>query len=315
MVYSSNVLLSISEKWRGMIKPDFMEASAFVAILEHGGFTKAAGRLGISVPRVSELLRNFEERLGVRLVDRTTRSVSPTLAGEALLVRLGPLLDEFRAALETTSEFKGTISGLLRLAVDPLAAESLLEGDISPFLKRYPEVDLEISVDGGLVNVVEDRFDAAIRFGNFVDRDMITTRISENIPIVVVASPSYIEKYGEPSHPRDLSGHSCFSLRLQSGATIPWRFQDKGRVLKMQVSGRLIASTTVMQVRAAVEGLGLFQGTRTTVADEIAAGKLVTVLDDWAPPPLEGICLYYPSRRQMRPALRALVNFIREQKS
>lgn len=291
-----------------MIKPDFMEASAFVAILEQGGFTKAAGQLGISTPRISELLRNFEERLGVRLIERTTRSVNPTLAGEALRLRLAPLLDEFRGVLESTSELGGMISGLLRITMAHQAADTLLEPYIFPFLKKYPEIELEISFNGDLVDIVEGRFDAGIHFGNFIEKDMIAKKISGKVPIVVVASPAYIENFGEPAHPHDLASHSCFTLRRPNGATIPWHFQDENGALKMQAKGRLIANTVSANVRAVAEGLGLFQCTRTVVEEELAAGRLVTVLDSFAPQALEGSHLYYPSRRQMRPALKAFVD-------
>ena len=291
-----------------MIKPDFMEASAFVAILEQGGFSKAAGELGLSKPRVSELLRNFEERLGVRLVERTTRSVSPTLAGEALLQRLAPLLADFRGALECTSEEGGTVSGLLRITIAQQAAEMLLETHIFPFLKKYPAIELETSFTGELVDIVEGRFDAGIQFGNFIEKDMIAKKISGKVPVVIVASPDYIEKFGAPLHPQDLLHHSCLCLRRKDGTTYTWYFQGKNGAFRMQIKGRLIANAAVVNVRAAMEGLGLFQCTRTVAEEGLADGRLVTVLDGFAPQSLEGSHLYYPSRRQMRPALKAFVD-------
>lgn len=296
------------------MKPDFMEARAFVTILETGSFAQAARRLGLSPSRISELLRSFEERLQVRLIERTTRSVSPTLAGEMLLARLTPLLDEFVGALESTREFHGKVSGLLRLTAAPPAADLLLEPRISAFLRAYPQVSIEVSVDGGLVDIVAGRFDAGIRFGELVEKDMIAARISDDIPFVVVAAPSYLAENGSPDDPRDLARHCCFNVRLPGGAILPWRFQRDSKVYETRFDGRLTANTTSMQVRAAVEGLGLFQTPRTMVAAELEDGRLVTVLDEWAPPPLGGFHLYYPSRRQTRPALRALVDFLRQQK-
>jgi len=289
-----------------------MEARAFITILQTGSFAQAARRLGLSPSRISELLRSFEERLHVRLIERTTRSLSPTPAGEMLFARLSPLMDEFTEALESTREFSGKVSGLLRLTAAPPAADLLLEPHIASFLRTYPQVSIEVSVDGGLVDIVAGRFDAGIRFGELVDQDMIAVRISADIPFVVVAAPAYLATAGKPEEPRDLVNHCCFNVRLPGGTILPWRFRGDSRVYETQFDGRFTANTTSMQVRAAVEGLGLFQTPRTQVAAELEDGRLVTVLDEWAPPPLGGFYLYYPSRRQMRPALKALVDFLRQ---
>ncbi|WP_159591464.1 LysR family transcriptional regulator [Chelativorans xinjiangense] len=296
-----------------MHAPGLSETSAFVAVLEQKSFTKAAKQLGLSLPRVSELVRNLEERLGVRLVERTTRSVSPTAAGERLLERLRPVLDDYQAALESTNEFRDKPAGLLRLTVAPPAADSILEPAIPSFLALYPEISLDISVDGGFVDIVAGRFDAGIRAGQQLERDMIAVRVSDKIPVVVVASPRYLAEHGEPRTPQELSRHNCLGLRLPSGATMPWRFSMKGRMVEAHLDGRLSANATML-VRAAVEGTGLIQALHDMVAPDLAAGRLVTVLDDWAPPPVDGWFLYYPSRRQMRPALKALVDFLRERR-
>lgn len=301
-------------KGRTVHGPGLAETSAFVAVLEQKSFTKAAKQLGLSLPRVSELVRNLEERLGVRLVERTTRSVSPTIAGEHLLQRLRPVLEDYRVALESTNEFRDKPAGLLRLTVAPPAADSILEPVLSSFLAHYPEISLDISVDSGLVDIVADRFDAGIRPGERLERDMIAVRISNEIPIVAVASPRYLSEHGEPRTLQELAEHNCFSFRLPNGATYPWRFHVKGRPVEVPVDARLTANATKMLVRAAVEGMGLFQLARQAVARELDAGQLVTVLDKWAPPPADGFFLYYPSRRQMRPALRALIDFLRERR-
>ncbi|WP_163267918.1 LysR family transcriptional regulator [Chelativorans alearense] len=296
-----------------MHAPGLAETSAFVAVLEQKSFTKAAKQLGLSLPRVSELVRNLEERLGVRLVERTTRSVSPTAAGERLLERLRPVLDDYQAALESTNEFRDKPAGLLRLTVAPPAADSILEPAIPSFLALYPEISLDISVDSGFVDIVAGRFDAGIRVGQQLERDMIAVRVSDKIPVVVAASPRYLAEHGEPRTPQELSKHNCLGLRLPSGATMPWRFSRKGRMVEAHLDGRLSANAPML-LRAAVEGTGIIQALHDMVAPDLAAGRLVTVLDDWAPPPVDGWFLYYPSRRQMRPALKALVDFLRERR-
>ncbi|MFC6486917.1 LysR substrate-binding domain-containing protein [Nitratireductor sp. GCM10026969] len=224
------------------------------------------------------------------------------------------MLDDYRTALESTNEFRDKPAGLLRLTVAPPAADSVLEPVLPSFLERYPEISLDISVDSGLVDIVAQRFDAGIRPGERLERDMIAVRISDEIPIVVVASPRYLSERGEPRTLQELAEHNCFSVRLPNGATYPWRFHVKGRPVEVHVDARLTANATKMLVRAAVEGMGLFQLPRQVVARELDAGQLVTLLDEWAPPPVDRFFLYYPSRRQMRPALRVLIDFLRERR-
>lgn len=297
-----------------MLGPGLAETSAFVAVLEQKSFTKAAKQLGLSLPRVSELVRNLEERLGVRLVERTTRSVSPTAAGERLLERLRPVLDDYQTALESTYEFRDKPAGQLRLTVAPPAADSILEQAIPAFLALYPEISLDISVDSGLVDIVAGRFDAGIRPGERLEKDMVALRVTDELQIVVVASPGYLAEHGRPVTPRDLSKHSCLKFRLPSGTTFPWRFQVDGRTVDVPVEGRLTANTSSTLASAAAEGVGLFQTLRESVATELAEGRLVIVLEEYAPPPGAGFFLYYPSRRQMRPALRVLIDFLRERR-
>lgn len=295
-----------------MSMPDFAEANAFVAVLESRSFTKAARLIGLSPPRVSEQVRNLEQRLGVRLIERTTRSVSATLAGEHLYQRLRPVLDDYKLALESTNVFRDRPAGPLRLTMGLPAADAIIEPLLSSFLDRYPDISLEIAVENELVDIVASRYDAGIRAGERLERDMIALRISDPIKVVVAAAPSYIAEHGEPSSPAELASHNCFRVRLPDGSLFPWRFQIKDRVVEVQVSGRLVANTASLEVRAAVDGIGLIQVTPEMVAAELAAGKLVTVLDRYAPPPIDSFFLYYPSRRQMRPALKALVDFLRE---
>lgn len=295
-----------------MARAGFAESAALVAVLEQKSFAKAAKQLGLSPPRVSELVRTLEERLGVRLVERTTRSVAPTAAGERLLERLRPVLDDYDAALESTNEFRSKPAGPLRLTVAPPAADFILSDAAPRFLALYPEISLDISVDGAFTDIVAARFDAGIRAVERVERDMVAVRVSAEIPLVVAATAAYLARRGEPRAPRDLAGHDCIRIRLPSGATLPWRFRIKGRTLEVHVQGRLIVNDNNLAVRAAIEGTGLLQLPRQYVASELSARRLTTVLDRWAPPPVDGLFLYYPSRRQIRPALKAFVDFLRQ---
>jgi DNA-binding transcriptional LysR family regulator len=295
-----------------MATPGFAETSAFVAVVEQKSFTKAAKQLGLSPPRVSEMVRQLEERLGVRLVERTTRSVAATTAGERLIERLRPVLDEYRAAFEAADEFRGTPAGLLRLTVAPPAADFVLAPVIPRFLKLYPEISLDISVDGALTDIVAGRFDAGIRPGERVARDMIALRVSDEMPFVVAAAPAYLARRGEPKTPQELTAHDCIRLRLPSGGFFPWRFRLNRRIVEVRVEGPLIVNGSTIPLTAAIQGAGLVQLPLPYVAGELAAGRLVSVLDQWAPPPSEGFFLYYPSRRQTRAALKALVDFLRD---
>ena len=288
------------------------ESGALVAVLEQKSFTKAAKLLGLSTPRVSDMVRSLEERLGVRLVERTTRSVAPTAAGERLLERLRPALDEYQAALESTNEFRNIPTGILRLSVPPPAADLVLEEAIPRFLALYPEINVEISVDASPIDIVAERFDAGIRTSEYLAHDMIAVRICREMHFVVVAAPAYLARRGEPKTPQDLAGHDCIRVRLPSGAFVPWRLRMKRRTVEVHAERRLAVNDGRFAVRAAIEGVGLLQAPLDYVRADLAAGRLVTVLDDSAPPSLDGMFLYYPSRRQIRPALKALADFFRE---
>jgi DNA-binding transcriptional LysR family regulator len=294
-----------------MPAPGFSETNAFVAVLEQKSFTRAAKQLGLSPARVSELMRSLEERLGVRLVERTTRSVAATAAGERLLARLRPVLDDYQAALDSLNDFRAKPAGTLRLTVPPPAAEFLLAPVITRFLKTYPEIKLDISVDAALTDIVAERYDAGIRPGERIARDMIALRIGEPMQVVVVASPIYLAERGTPKTPQDLERHNCIRIRFPSGVYLPWRFGSKGRSLEIQVDGSLVINDTTLAVRAVSDGLGLMQFPLVYFTPMLADGRVVTVLDDWAPPPFEGFYLYYPSRRQIRPALKVFIDFLR----
>jgi DNA-binding transcriptional LysR family regulator len=295
-----------------MLTPGLSETSALVAVLERKSFTKAAQQLGLSPARVSELVRNLEERVGVRLVERTTRSVAPTAAGERLLERLRPLLDEYQSALESLNEFRSRPAGVLRLTVAPPAASFVLAPVIGGFLSQYPEISLDLSIDRGFVDIVERRFDAGIRNGERIAKDMIAVRISDEMPFVVAASPSYLARHGTPGTPEELIKHSCIRFRHENGALISWRFGKKGRMFDIEVDGPLLATEPGIGITAAIQSAGLVQLPFPYLAPELAAGRLVSVLANWMQPRVDAFFIYYPSRRQLRPALKVFVDFLRE---
>ena len=295
-----------------MLTPGFAETNALIAVLEQKSFTKAAKKLGLSVARTSELVRGIEERLGVRLVERTTRSVSATDAGQRLVERLRPLLDDYQAAYESLNDFRAKPVGTVRLTVPQPAADFVLAPVIGRFLAQYREITLELSIDRAYVDIVAERFDAGIRPGERVDHDMVAVRVSDEIPIVTVASPAYLKRRGSPTTPQELSNHACMRFRLPNGTLLPWRFRKKGRLFEVQVEAPLIANEAGIAIRAAAEGAGLIQLPLPYVDAEIAGKRLVPVLVEWAPPGIDAFFLYYSNRRQMRPPLKALVDFLRD---
>ena len=296
-----------------MHAPSLAETTAFVAVVELKSFTKAAKQLALSPPRVSEMVRNLEERLGVRLVERTTRSVAPTRAGERLLERLRPVLDEYQSALESANEFRDRPAGLLRLTAPPPAADFFLGSVIPRFLAQYPEISLDLSFSEALTDIVAERFDAGIRIGERIERDMIAVRVTDELPLVVAGSPAYFAQHGKPKSPQDLVAHDCIRTRFASGTYLPWRFRVKRRDLEVHVEGRLVVNSVSLTRRVAVEGLALIQTPLPFIASDLSEGKLTTVLEQWAPTPVTGFFLYYPSRRHMRAALKALVDFLRDE--
>jgi DNA-binding transcriptional LysR family regulator len=295
-----------------MAEPSLAESNAFVAVLEQKSFSKAAKHLNLSPPRVSEMVRQLEERLGVRLIERTTRSVAPTIAGERLLARLRPVLDDYRAALDLVNDFREKPAGVVRLTVAPPVAYMGLIGSISRFLVAYPEISVELSAESALTDIVAGRFDAGIRPAERLERDMIAVRISDEISAVMVAAPSYITRQGRPQTPHELGVHDCIRIRLGGGALIPWRLRVNRRVVEVPVNARFIVNDDRMAMQAVLEGIGLLQMPHNAVERELARKRLVTVLDDYQPPPFAGFFLYYPSRRQIRPALKVLVDFLRK---
>jgi DNA-binding transcriptional LysR family regulator len=293
-----------------MKKASIAEMSAFVAIAERASFARAATQLGVSRSSLSENLRALEERLGVRLVNRTTRSVALTEAGERLLARLRPLLDNFDAALESVNAFRDSPAGHLRITVPRPAARTIIEPILSRFLLAHPAVTLEVAVDSVLTDIVRDRFDAGIRPGHRVEQDMIALRVGEDARLTVVASPDYLRRHGTPKEPGDLREHNCTRLRLANSAANRWFFEKRGKSIEVDVTGSLIAGDGELAVRAALDGIALARVPLQAAESHLAARTLVTVLEDWRPRSV-GFYLYYPSRRQMPAALQALISALR----
>jgi DNA-binding transcriptional LysR family regulator len=238
----------------------------------------------------------------------------PNCSRRASLERLRPVLDEYQSALESTNEFRGKPAGMLRVTAPPPAGDFFLDSAIPRFLAQYPEISLDLSFNEALTDIVAERFDAGIRLGEQIERDMIAVRVTDELPIVVAGSPAYFAQRGKPKSPQDLVAHDCIRIRFSSGTYLPWRFRVKRRDLEVHVKGRLVVNSVTVARRAAVEGLGLVQGPPIFIATDLAEGRLVTALDQWAPTPATGFFLYYPSRRQMRPALKALVDFLRDER-
>lgn len=293
-----------------MRKPGLRELSAFAAVAERRSFAKAAQELGLSRSALSETIRALETRLGVRLLNRTTRSVAPTAAGERLLARMQPLLADFAAAIDDIGAFRDKPAGRLRLTVPPPAARWLLAPLIARFLKQYPDVAIEVSVDAALVDIVAERFDAGIRGGERVARDMIGMRLSGDLRILVLAAPGYLARRPRPASPRDLAAHDCIRVHVGGGRLLPWTFERKGKRLEVAVEGTLVTNDLDFALQAALEGNGLIQLPDEQVAPYVASGQLVPLLEDWAPR-TSGFYLYHSSRRQVPPALKALIDFLR----
>jgi DNA-binding transcriptional LysR family regulator len=293
-----------------MRKPSFAEMNAFVAIAERASFAKAATHLGISRSTLSETIRGLEDKLGVRLLNRTTRSVALTEVGERLLAELRPALESFEAAVESINVFRDKPAGHLRLTIPRPASKMVIEPILSRFLAAYPAVSLEIITDSALTDLVRDRFDAGIRPGHRVEQDMIALRVGEDARPTVVASPDYLHRHPRPKRPADLQAHNCIRQRFASGAIFPWIFEKRGKTLEVAVSGSLIVSDGDLAMRAALDGVGIARLPVTSVGPQIERNRLVALLEDWQPRSV-GFYLYYPSRRQTPAALQAFVDFLK----
>jgi DNA-binding transcriptional LysR family regulator len=287
--------------------------SAFLAVAEERSFTRASKRLGVSTSALSHAMRGLEERLGVRLLARTTRSVSPTDAGEQLLARLRPALGDIRGALEEIAGLRDRPAGRIRLAVTPMALRMVLAPKLARFTELYPDVLLDITATGeSRFDIVAAGFDAGIRLGEFIEHDMIAVRVSADQRAAIVAAPRYFEAHPPPKAPRDLTAHRCINFRHGADEIYRWEFDKGQHSLAVAVSGPVIVNDAEALTRAAMDGVGLAFLLEAHAAPHLERGELVRVLEDWCPP-FAGYFLYYPSRRQQPPALTALVETLRWQ--
>lgn len=288
----------------------FAEMAAFAAVAERRSFAKAASHLGIARSTLSQNLRALEERLGVRLLNRTTRSVSLTEAGERLLARVGPALGELSGATQDLAVFRQGPAGLLRIVVQPPVATLLIGPLLGRFLAEYPGIQLDVSVARLPADIVGEGFDAGIRFGEQVARDMVAMRVMGEARFVVVAAPDYLSRHPAPQTPRDLQQHNCIRSRLPHGAIFGWDFEKGGRRVHAAVGGSLIVDDIDLSIRAALDGIGLAYLLHDYVAPHIADGRLVPMMEDWSSR-LSGFFLYHSSRRHVTPPLRALIDFLK----
>jgi len=293
-----------------MVRDELSVLSAFLAVAEERSFTRAAQRLGVSTSALSHAIRGLEERFGVRLLARTTRSVAPTDAGEQLIARLHPALGDIRGALDLISGFRDRPAGRVRLVVSPLAATTVLAPKLGQFARDYPDVVLDVTTDESRVDLVAARFDAGIHFGEFIERDMVAVRVSKDHRPAIVGSPSYFESHPKPASPRDLLSHRCINYRHGSAGVYRWEFDKGKQSLAVAVNGPLIVNDVEIMIRAAIDGVGLAFMSEERAAPHLASGALVRVLEDWCPP-FPGFFLYYPSRRQLPAALSALIETLR----
>ena len=283
----------------------------FAVVARERSFTRAAAQLGVSPSALSQTLRKLEERLGIRLLTRSTRSVSPTEAGQRLLATILPRFDEIRAELDRLSIYRDTPAGTIRITASEYAAERVLWPRLAPVLRACPDITLELSIDHGFRDIVADGFDAGVRLGESVERDMIAVRIGPDARLVAVATPAYFATVTPPVTPNDLTAHRCINLRFVStSALYAWEFRKGDQTLRARVSGQVISNSINACLTATLDGFGIGFLPEDLVAPAIATGALVQVLDDWSPT-FPGLHLYYPSRRQTSPAFRLVLDALR----
>lgn len=294
-----------------MVRDDLSDLAAFAAVARHRSFRRAAAELGLSPSALSHALRGLEERMGVRLLNRTTRSVAPTEAGAALLLRLAPALDAIAAAVDAAIAAASRPAGTLRLNAPRSACRLVLMPLLARFLTLYPEVRAEVASDDALTDIVGEGFDAGVRFGERLALDMVAVPLSGPQRFAVVAAPAYLASRGTPQAPGDLTGHACLRQRFPGGSLFPWELERDGVAAAVAVDGPLILGDQELIRLAALDGLGIGLVFEGYVADDIAAGRLVRLLAPWCPP-FPGFHLYYPGRRQVPAPLRAFLDVVRE---
>ncbi len=294
-----------------MSRENLNDLYAFIAVATERSFTKAAGKLGMSQSALSQTIRQLEERIGLRLLTRTTRSVSPTEAGERLLRSAGPRLEEIEAEIEALGDLHGRPVGTVRITVGDHAANTILWPKLKKFLPEYPDIKVEITLDYGLIDIVAERYDAGVRLGEQVAKDMIAVRIGPDLRFAVVGAKSYLEGRSAPTTPQDLVDHACINLRLPTyGGFYAWEFEKDGQELKARVEGQLVFNSIFHVLEAAIAGFGLAYVPEDLARPHIAEGTLQEVLADWCPV-WSGYHLYYPSRRQSSSAFALVVDALR----
>jgi DNA-binding transcriptional LysR family regulator len=294
-----------------MQRENFNDILAFIAVARERSFTRAAAKLGVSQSALSHTISGLEARLGVRLLTRTTRSVSPTTAGERLLLTVGHRFEEIEAELEALSELRDKPAGTIRITATDYPADTILLPKLAKFLPQYPDIKVEIVIDYGLTDIVAQRFDAGVRWGEQVAKDMIAVRIGPDMCIAVVGAPSYFAKRSPPKKPQDLTDHICINLHLPTyGGLYAWEFEKGGRELRVRVEGQLVLNGTTQILNAALAGFGLAYIPEDLAQPHLAQGRLKRVLEDWCAP-FPGYHIYYPSRRQTSHAFALLVDALR----
>ena len=289
---------------------EFTELNAFVAVAERTNFARAAAHLGIAPSTLSQTIRSLEERLGVRLLNRTTRSVSLTDAGERLLARVRPAVEELGAAVASLGDFRDTPTGTLRLSVSTVSAHMILAPIVKDFLAAYPAIKLDVSVDNTRSDIVSGRFDAGIRYGRRIEQDMRVVRASAPSRTIAAASPAYLAARPRPMQPDDLPAHACIRFRLGNEQVLPWEFRKNKKKMEVSVDGPLMVNDLDLMVHAMLEGVGIGYVVEAYITNFIEQGRLVPLLTEWSPPH-DSYYLYYASRRQLPTPLKAFAEFLR----
>ena len=294
-----------------MPRENINDLLAFLAVAKERSFTRAAAKLGVSQSALSHTIRGLEERLGLRLLTRTTRSVAPTEAGERLLLNVGPRFEEIDAELAALGELREKPAGTIRITTGEHAAEAILWPALTRLLPQYPDIKVELITDYGLTDIVAERYDAGVRLGEQVAKDMIAVRIGPDFCMAVVGAPSYFARRSKPKKPQDLTAHDCINMRLPTyGGIYAWEFEKRGRGLRVRVDGQLVFNQIGLRLNAVLAGFGLAYLPEDQVKTQLADGRLIRVLADWCAP-FPGYHLYYPSRRQPAPAFALLVEALR----
>lgn len=294
-----------------MARNNIHEMIAFLAVARERSFTKAAAQLGVTPSALSHSVRHLEERLSIRLLARTTRDVSPTEAGERLMRSIGPHFEQIDAEIDRLSELRDKPAGNIRVACSDYVIDTIFRPVLRPFLREYPDISVELFIDNGFTNIVEQRFDAGVRLGEALSKDMIAVRIGPDWRFTVVGTPDYFERRSKPETPHELTNHSCINMRLTTaGGMYAWEFKKNGRELNVRVEGQLAFNSVIPVLNAALDGHGLAYVPEDLTKPYLDRGELVEVLADWSPN-WQGYHLYYPSRRQASPAFSAFIEAIR----